>query len=185
MEQSATSTALHSSCGFSVIYVERSTLCFQNVIVYLSAISVPYLSINYGGSLSNSCFQGSNRQYEEWNVLTALVLLVWPDLTNSNQKSWQRMCVSKLFLLLGCPTSCVANPCVVGLLTVRMDSRHFTDNRHSVTSCHPKSVWRHDMVRDYAVFAAFCFYVLPFNLLYVYGCLACVYVCCSMCIQQL
>lgn len=39
------------------------------------------------------------------------------------------------------------NCCVVALLTVRMDSCHFADHCNSISSCHPKSLWRHDLVR--------------------------------------
>lgn len=72
---------------------------------------------------------------------------MWPYLTKFNQNHARNLCL-KVTLASWLHWSPVfTNCCVVGLLTVRMDSCHFTDNSYSVTSCHPKSVWRHDMVR--------------------------------------
>lgn len=70
-----------------------------------------------------------------------------PILQNLTKSHARNLCF-KIAIAPGLHWSAVfTNCCVVGLLTVRMDSCHFTDNSYSVTSCHPKSVWRHDMVR--------------------------------------
>lgn len=95
----------------------------------------------------SSWLLGSSRHQNEYNLLTAFILYD-PVLQNLTESHARNLCFKIAIApgLHGCIV--LTNCCVVGLLTVRMDSCHFTDNSHSVTSCHPKSVWRHDMVRE-------------------------------------
>ena len=63
-------------------------------------------------------------------------LILW-NLTSSCARNLRfRIAVASWPALISCAHHC----CVIGLLTVRMDTCHLTDNSYSVTSCHPKSV---------------------------------------------